>query len=62
MTASELKTELKNRRFTRLFIFAGEEDYLKRHYIGELRRMILQDEKLYSIILCTKVKTLIFPC
>ncbi len=46
MTAAELKTELKHGRFAHLFIFAGEEDYLKRHYIGELRRAIVKDETL----------------
>ena len=46
MTAAELKTELKHGRFARLFIFAGEEDYLKRHYIGELRRAIIEDDTL----------------
>lgn len=46
MTVAELKTALKNRHFARLFIFAGEEDYLKRHYIGELRRAIIEDETL----------------
>ena len=46
MTAAELKTELKHGHFARLFIFAGEEDYLKRHYIGELRRAIIEDETL----------------
>ena len=46
MTAAELKTEIKSNRLARLFIFAGEEDYLKRYYMGELRRAILTDETL----------------
>ena len=44
MTVAELKTAIKQGALDRLFIFAGEEEYLKRHYIRELRAAILTDE------------------
>ena len=46
MTVAELKNLLKANDLARLFIFAGEEDYLKRHYLKELHRKILTDDTL----------------
>ena len=46
MTATELRQKIKNGDLCDAFLFAGEEDYLKRHYLGELRRAIITDEGL----------------
>ncbi len=47
MTVAELKNSIKNLSVNRYF-FVGEEDYLKRHYLGELRRRVLPDSSLSS--------------
>lgn len=44
MLQSELKERLKKGNVEGLYLFAGEEDYLKRYYLGELRRSIIVDE------------------
>lgn len=44
MDIATLKSRLKSGEVGGWYIFAGEEDYLKRHYLGELRRAIVTDE------------------
>lgn len=43
MTTPELQTALREGDTTRLFLFCGEEEYLKRHYLGLLREHCLPD-------------------
>ena len=45
MTQSELSTAIRAKKFG-VFLFAGEEDYLIRHYLSQLRQTILADETL----------------
>ncbi len=44
MELNEFKARLKDGRLGGCFIFAGEEDYLKRHYLSELRARVAGDE------------------
>lgn len=44
MDINELKTRIKEGRISGAYILAGEEDYLVRHYLGELRRAANIDE------------------
>ena len=44
MEVNEFKSRLKSGNLSGAYIFAGEEDYLKRYYLGELRRAVLTDE------------------
>ncbi len=46
MTVAELRQRLKSGQMGGAYLFAGEEDYLKRHYLGEMRRAIITDEGL----------------
>ncbi|MFA5562515.1 MAG: DNA polymerase III subunit delta [Eubacteriales bacterium] len=46
MTVSQLKSALQKGSPSGCFLFFGEEDYLLRHYRGQLRRAILKDEAL----------------
>lgn len=46
MTQNELKERISTEKLDGIFLFCGEEDYLKRHYLGELRRRIVTDEGL----------------
>ncbi len=41
MTQKELKAHLKGEHLGGIYIFAGEEDYLKRYYTEEMRKRIL---------------------
>ncbi len=50
MTQNELKEKIKNGALDGAFLFCGEEDYLKRHYIGELRRRLVPDEGLAPFV------------
>lgn len=43
MTQKELKIHLKGNDLGGIYIFCGEEDYLKRHYSAQLRERILTD-------------------
>ena len=43
MLQTELKTLLKSKKIGGVYLFCGEEDYLKRHYLGEIRKEILTD-------------------
>jgi hypothetical protein len=44
MTLNDFRARLKGGKVDGWYIFAGEEDYLKRHYRGELSRAVLTDE------------------
>ena len=44
MDINEFKGRLKSGNPSGAYVFAGEEDYLKRYYLGELRREVLTDE------------------
>ena len=44
MTGEELKSRIKSNNLGGVYLFVGEEDYLKRHYLGELRRAAVTDE------------------
>ena len=44
MDINEFKSRIKSGELSGCFAFAGEEDYLKRYYLGELRSAIVTDE------------------
>ena len=44
MDINEFKSRIKSGALSGTFAFAGEEDYLKRYYLGELRSAIVTDE------------------
>lgn len=44
MELNEFKAKIKSGNLGGVYIFAGEEDYLKRYYLGELRSACLTDE------------------
>ncbi len=44
MTLNDFRARLKSGNIGGWYIFAGEEDYLKRHYRGELSRAVLTDD------------------
>ena len=44
MQEKEFKELLKSGRPSGAFLFSGEEDYLKRYYLGELKRAVVTDE------------------
>ncbi|MBQ5801174.1 MAG: DNA polymerase III subunit delta [Clostridia bacterium] len=44
MTTTDLKNAIKTADFDRCFLFCGEEDYLKQHYLRELRKAVVTDE------------------
>ena len=46
MTQAELRAALKNGAFGDVFFFCGEEDYLKRYYLSEIRTALQSDETL----------------
>ncbi len=46
MQLQELKERIKKGKAGGVYLFAGEEDYLKRYYLGELRRTVVADETL----------------
>ena len=43
MLQAELKTQLKTGTIGGVYLFCGEEEYLKRHYLNEIRKQILTD-------------------
>ncbi len=43
MQVNELREEIKNESLSGVYVFCGEEDFLKRHYLREIRRVILTD-------------------
>ncbi len=46
MTDGELRQLLKRREYGQMLLFCGEEEYLKRHYVRELRKALVTDETL----------------
>lgn len=50
MTQNELKDRINANQLDGIFLFCGEEDYLKRHYLGELRRRLVPDEGLAPFV------------
>ncbi len=46
MTQSELKAKLRSGKLGGVYLFSGEEDYLKRHYVRELRERVLSEPAL----------------
>lgn len=44
MDLNQFKTQLKAGNPSGVYIFLGEEDYLIRHYLGELRRVVCTDD------------------
>lgn len=46
MTQKELKAHLKGEKLGGIYIFAGEQDYLKRHFTEEMRKRILTEPAL----------------
>jgi DNA polymerase-3 subunit delta len=44
MQINDFRSRLKSGDFSGWYIFAGEEDYLKRHYLGELKKCILTED------------------
>lgn len=43
MTVEELKNQIKQGSLSGVYLFCGEEAFLKRHYLGEVRAAILTD-------------------
>jgi DNA polymerase-3 subunit delta len=43
---SELKARLKGDKLGGVYLFCGEEEYLKRHYLSEIRKKVLTDPAL----------------
>ena len=44
MQEKELRERIKGGSLSGCFLLAGEEDYLKRYYLGEIRRAVVTDE------------------
>ncbi len=44
MDALELKGRIKSKQLAGWYIFSGEEDYLKKYYLKELKKAIIEDE------------------
>ena len=44
MLQKELKEAIAKSELSGVFLFAGEEDYLKRHYLSEIKKKIVTDE------------------
>lgn len=44
MTVTELKNKIKSTDIGGAYIFAGEEDYLKKYYLGEISKIAVPDE------------------
>lgn len=50
MTQAELKERLKQSPLDGVYLFCGEEAFLKRHYLGEFRRRLVPDEGLAPFV------------
>lgn len=50
MTQGELKERIGKNHTDGIFLFCGEEDYLKRYYLGEFRRLLVPDEGLAPFV------------
>lgn len=46
MELNDYKAKLKSGELSGVYVFAGEEDYLKRYYLGELRKACVGDESM----------------
>ena len=44
MTITELKNKIKSQEIGGAYIFAGEEDYLKKYYLSEIANICCPDE------------------
>ncbi len=44
MTQNELRDKIKSGSTAGIYLFCGEEEYLKRHYLGSLRQLLVPDE------------------
>lgn len=44
MTQNELRDKIKSGSTAGVYLFCGEEEYLKRHYIGAMRELLVPDE------------------
>ena len=50
MQINELKERIRGGDVCGVYIFAGEEDYLKRHYLSEMRRLIVTDDSMAAFV------------
>lgn len=41
--SEQLKTDLKQKRLGRFYVLCGEEDYLCRHYLSQIKKQVLDD-------------------
>jgi len=39
----ELKTAIREKRTQRLYVFHGEEVFLMQHYLGQLKKLLIDD-------------------
>ncbi|HOM01268.1 MAG TPA: DNA polymerase III subunit delta [Acetivibrio sp.] len=44
MSIDKLKLEIKNESLNKLYLFYGEEEYLKKFYLGKIEEIILRDD------------------
>lgn len=45
MSMDKLKLEIKNESLGKLYLFCGEEEYLKKFYLGKIEEIILRDDQ-----------------
>ncbi|GAE87441.1 DNA polymerase III delta subunit [Acetivibrio straminisolvens JCM 21531] len=45
MSIDKLKLEIKNESLGKLYLFYGEEEYLKKFYLGKIEEIILRDDR-----------------
>lgn len=50
MTQNELKERIRTGALDGVFLFCGEEEYLKRYYLGEIRKTLVPDEGLAPFV------------
>ena len=50
MTQNELKERIRAGTLDGVFLFCGEEEYLKRYYLGEIRKAIVPDEEMAPFV------------
>lgn len=58
MSVDKLKEEIKNKSFNSLYLFYGEEDYLKKFYLSSIEKIILAEDQtgLNKIVIDGKVE------
>ena len=49
MDEKQFKERLRTGALGGCYFFVGEEEYLKRHYLGELKRAVIHDESLSTL-------------